>query len=66
MPTFFFQRQKRECGSETICAENVGMWTSSLVGAKKCKGGGGGLKTKQKEPMGVYTVHTCTSVVLTF
>ena len=26
----------------------------------------GGLKTKQKEPMGVYTVHTCTSIVLIF
>ena len=61
-----YQRQKRERGSDTIYAENVRMWTSSLVGAKKCKEGGGGLKTKQTEPMGVYTVHICTSKVLTF
>ena len=32
-------------------------------GGKEVKGG---LKTKQKEPMGVYTVHTCTSIVLIF
>ena len=34
-----YKRQKRERGSETIYAENVRMWASGLVEAKKCKGG---------------------------
>ena len=58
-----YQRQKRERGSETIYAENARMWTSSLVGGKEVLGG---LKTKQKEPIGVYTVHSCTCIVRTF
>ena len=56
-------RQKRERGSETIYVENARVWTSSLVGDKEVLGG---LKTKQKQPIGVYTVHTCTCIVLTF
>ena len=64
MPTFVISG-KRENAGQTIYAENVRMWTSSLVGQRSV-GGEGGLKTKQTEPMGVYTVHTCTSKVLTF
>ena len=67
MPTFVNdQRQKRERGSETVYAENVQMWTSSLRGTQKCTGRGRGVKTQQKESMEVYTYIHVHSIVLTF
>ena len=44
MPIFVISGKRENAGQKqstqkTIYAENVRMWTSSLVGPKKCKGG---------------------------
>ena len=50
MPTFVISGKKDNTGQKQYAG--VRMWTLSLMGTKKCKGG---FKTKQKESIGVYT-----------
>ena len=65
MPTFVISGKIENAGQAQSTQKTSGCGRLVSWG-KEVSGGGGGLKTKQTEPMGVYTVHTCTSKVLTF
>ena len=62
MPTFVISGKRENAGQKQSPQKTSGCGRLVSCGQRSVRG----LKTKQKEPMGVYTVHTCTSKVLTF
>ena len=63
MPTFVISGKRENAGQTQSTQKTSGCGRLVSWGQRSVRGG---LKTKQTEPMGVYTVHTCTSKVLTF
>ena len=59
MPTFVISGKKENAGQKQSTQKTSGCARLLSWGQRSV----GGLKTKQKEPVGVYIVHTCTSIV---
>ena len=62
MPTFVISGKRENAGQKKSTKKTSGC--GRLVSwEQRCVRG---VKNETKEPMGVYTVHTCTSIVLIF
>ena len=62
MPTFVISGKRENAGQKQSTQKTSGCGRLVSLGQRNVRG----VKNERKEPMGLYTVHTCTSIVLTF
>ena len=62
MATFVISGKRENAGQKQSTQKTSGCGRLVSQGQRSVRG----VKNETKEPMGVYIVHTCTSIVLTF